>query len=258
MNYLLHSPTGILATLVGYYMFSSAAGAMLPPDPGQERTRYGYLLRFSTCHRAPCRDGLARSHAVWSLQAARQSLDEYLTWKEPTHRWNWGFNLARGSCLVALSGAFAGNEAQLHELARSVIDEDQQGAGICPVLEPAVLAAIDLDQFAVALPPKSRLMEAPALLPREPQALSHHPLTDGLPTHLDPMALMQRLSGKGRAEVAIVPAHQFQRILPYPGFQMVVRLPAASLVDQCTTAPIPVPDHQPVHLPLADRQYRRR
>ena len=55
MNYLLHSQTGIFATLVGYYLFSSAAGAMLPPAPGQERTRYGYLFRFSP--RKPCRLG---------------------------------------------------------------------------------------------------------------------------------------------------------------------------------------------------------
>jgi hypothetical protein len=36
------------------------------------------------------------------------------------------------------------HEAQLHELARGIIDEHQQGAGLGAILETAVLAAVDL------------------------------------------------------------------------------------------------------------------
>jgi hypothetical protein len=49
--------------------------------------------------------------------------------------------------------ALARHEAKLHQLTRGIVDEDQQGAGRAPILEPAVLAAVDLDQFAVGLPP---------------------------------------------------------------------------------------------------------
>jgi len=49
-----------------------------------------------------------------------------------------------GSC------ALAGNESQLHQLARGVIDEDQQRA-VAALLEPAMIASINLDEFAVAL-----------------------------------------------------------------------------------------------------------
>jgi hypothetical protein len=45
--------------------------------------------------------------------------------------------------------AFAANKAQLHQFARSTIDEYQQGAGLGTIFESAMLAAIDLDQFAI-------------------------------------------------------------------------------------------------------------
>jgi hypothetical protein len=41
-------------------------------------------------------------------------------------------------------------EAQLHELARCVVDEDEQYAARPLVLEPLVVAAIDLDQLSEA------------------------------------------------------------------------------------------------------------
>ncbi len=44
--------------------------------------------------------------------------------------------------------ALAGHEAQLHQSARRVIDQDQQRAGCAAVLEPTMLAAVDLDQLA--------------------------------------------------------------------------------------------------------------
>jgi hypothetical protein len=50
-----------------------------------------------------------------------------------------------------LEGGFrtlAESEFQMHETSCCVVDEDQQGTGIAPVFEPAMLAAIDLDQLA--------------------------------------------------------------------------------------------------------------
>ncbi|HSU19895.1 MAG TPA: hypothetical protein VLI45_09160 [Acidobacteriaceae bacterium] len=40
------SVLAIIATVIVYTVFNSAAGAMLPPATGQERTRYGYWFRF--------------------------------------------------------------------------------------------------------------------------------------------------------------------------------------------------------------------
>lgn len=37
----------VILALVGYYLFSAAAGAMEPPLPGAERTFYAWLYRFA-------------------------------------------------------------------------------------------------------------------------------------------------------------------------------------------------------------------
>ncbi len=86
--------------------------------------------------------------------------------------------------------ALAGNEAQLHQPACSVVDEHQQRAGLAAALEPAVIAAVDLNQFAIALPSQARLMEGPALLAGQPQAIRRHPLAHGLPAHLNAVPLL--------------------------------------------------------------------
>ena len=51
--------------------------------------------------------------------------------------------------------ALAGHEAQLHELACGIIDEDRQRTGLATLLEPAMIAPIDLDELTVALASKS-------------------------------------------------------------------------------------------------------
>ena len=83
-------------------------------------------------------------------------------------------------------GAFRGHEAQLHEPAGSIVDEDEQRAGLGAVLEPAMLAAVDLDQLAQGLAAQPGLMEASALLPGEPQARLDHPRAQRLAADLEP------------------------------------------------------------------------
>ena len=46
-------------------------------------------------------------------------------------------------------------EAQLHQLAHCVVDQHQERTRIAALLEPSVVAAIDLDQRAIALAPQS-------------------------------------------------------------------------------------------------------
>ncbi len=37
----------VAITIAVYFVFSAAAGAMLPPEKGEERTFYGWFYRFS-------------------------------------------------------------------------------------------------------------------------------------------------------------------------------------------------------------------
>ena len=67
--------------------------------------------------------------------------------------------MQRNNCLCS-----RWNELQLHQLARGVVHEHQQGAGLGTILKPALLRAVDLDQFAMGLASKPRLVEGLALL----------------------------------------------------------------------------------------------
>src|SRR5882672_1828805 len=97
--------------------------------------------------------------------------------------------------------ALAGNESQLHQLARGVVDKDQQGARLTALLEPAMIAAIDLDQLAVALTPQARLMERSSLRSRQPQALGNHPASQGLAAYSELMLVQQDLGRERWSEV---------------------------------------------------------
>jgi len=52
------------------------------------------------------------------------------------------------------------DKLKMHQPARRVVDEHQQRALRAAVLEPPVLAAVDLHQLADALAPMARLMDA--------------------------------------------------------------------------------------------------
>jgi hypothetical protein len=54
---------------------------------------------------------------------------------------------------------------QLHQPAGGVVDEHQQRAHRSPVLEPGVVAAIDLDELAQAGSPVARLVDLGRALP---------------------------------------------------------------------------------------------
>jgi hypothetical protein len=65
---------------------------------------------------------------------------------------------------------------QMHQPAGRVVDKHQQSALRSAVLEPPMLAAIDLHQFANALAPRPWLVDAFALLAIAPQSVGDHPL----------------------------------------------------------------------------------
>ena len=152
-------------------------------------------------------------------------------------------------------GALRGHEAQLHEPAGGIVDEDEQRAGLGAVLEPAMLAAVDLDQLAQGLAAQPGLMEASALLAGEPQARLDHPCAQRLAADLEPVLLEELLGRERRAEVGIGGAHQLDRLVPHLIRQPVVRRPATGLVCDGAGATQAVGLHEPVHLPGAESQH---
>jgi hypothetical protein len=134
-----------------------------------------------------------------------------------------------------------------------------QGAGWAAVLEPAVLAAVDLDQLARGLAAQPGLVEAPPLLAGEPQARVHHPRAQRVARDLQAVLLGQGLGRERRAEVGVTTlAHQPGRAFAGGGGDLVVRRPAAGLVRDGAAAAQPIGRQQPVDLPRAQRQHRRR
>ena len=66
-------------------------------------------------------------------------------------------------------GRLALDELQMHQPAGRIVDKHQQGALRPAGLEPSMLAAVDLHQFADALTPRARLVNPPLpLLAIEP------------------------------------------------------------------------------------------
>ena len=69
-----------------------------------------------------------------------------------------------------------------------------------------MLAAVDLHQFANALAPRPRLVDAFALLAIVPQPVGDHPLPHSLAG--ERKAVLGKLLGRqGRAEIGIILAH---------------------------------------------------
>ena len=151
--------------------------------------------------------------------------------------------------------ALARHEAQLHQLAGRIVDEDQQRARLATLLEPAVVAAVDLDQLTVALAPQPGLVEGSSLRARQPQAFGHHPSPQRLLTDPDLMLIQQHLGRQRWPEVRVLGLDQFDGILPDPFVPAPVRRSAARLMDQAAAAIRLIPGQQPKRLALADRQH---
>src|SRR6516165_7726898 len=77
-------------------------------------------------------------------------------------------------------GRLALDKLQVHQSAGRVVDKHQQSALRSAILEPPMLAAVDLHQLTDALAPRPRLVDASALLAIAPQPVSDHPLSQGL------------------------------------------------------------------------------
>src|SRR5689334_12711686 len=83
-----------------------------------------------------------------------------------------------------------GRKAQMEQPASRIVDKDEQGAFCAAVLEPPMMRAVDLHEFAQAITPAGRLMELLlALPPRRPDPSFRHPLAQRLFADCNLMAL---------------------------------------------------------------------
>ena len=71
-------------------------------------------------------------------------------------------------------------------------------------LEPAMVRAVDLDQLAEVLTAMTRLLDASALRPGQPDSGLPHPATQRLSRHAHIMALAQLLGRQRRTKVRVV------------------------------------------------------
>ncbi|SOZ34500.1 transposase [Cupriavidus taiwanensis] len=124
-------------------------------------------------------------------------------------------------------------KAQLHDPADGVVDINEQRAGRRAFLKPAVIAAINLNQFAIAGAPITRLIDLErALFARYPQAGNHHQPPDRFLRQSEPVCFAQLLGRQGRAEVGIVFPDQAERCGFALARQTVVAGSAALARDQ--------------------------
>ena len=146
----------------------------------------------------------------------------------------------------------------MHQQARRVVDEHQQRALRPAVLEPPVLAAVDLHQLADTLPPMPRLMDAlPSLLAISPNPGRDHPQPQRLAAERDRMPLAQLLGRQGGTKIPILLANDRQRLDPKLFRFAPVARSTSPLRDQAGRAIDPVRLQQPEHLTALEPQQLR-
>jgi hypothetical protein len=100
----------------------------------------------------------------------------------------------------------------MQQLAGRVIDIDEQGAFGPTVLEPPVMRAIDLHQFAKAITSAAWLVNPfLAFSASNPDTSLGHPLSQRLLGNRDSVQLDQLLTRQRRTEIQIAFANQIQR-----------------------------------------------
>src|SRR5215468_4660275 len=133
----------------------------------------------------------------------------------------------------------------------------QQGALRPTILEPPMLAAVDLHQLANALAAPPRLVDAFALLTIAPQPVSDHPLSQGLAGEQKAMLSGELFGRQRRPEIGIVLTHDPQCHRAHRRCRPPVARPPALLGDQTHRARGAKLFQQPPHLALATPQQLR-
>ncbi len=147
-------------------------------------------------------------------------------------------------------------EQELHQGARCVIDEHQQGAATGALLEPLVIAAIDLDQLAATRPTVSRLLDLRlSASAGNPEAVLDHPVPERLDRELQAVPLRQLLVGERRAEALVPGADRGQRLPLQLRSQPPIAGSAAMFRRQALGAVPLVGAAESAHLPARQAQH---
>jgi hypothetical protein len=157
-------------------------------------------------------------------------------------------------------GRLALDELKVHQPAGRIVDEDQQRALRPAILEPPMLAAVDLYQLADAFAPIAGLVNAlQALFAIEPQPVRDHPLAHRLAAENCLVQFAQLLRRQGRAKIPIALANDRQRLGPQLLWLAPIAGTTASLRDQACRTLGPVSLQKPKYLtPLKPQQSCRR
>src|SRR4051794_2597727 len=95
----------------------------------------------------------------------------------------------------------------MHQSVGRVVDEHQQGALRSALLEPPMLAAIDLHRVADAVAPRARLIgPLLRLIAIKPQRVDDHPLPQSLAGQRKAVLSGELLGGQHRTEICIAKA----------------------------------------------------
>lgn len=112
---------------------------------------------------------------------------------------------------------------QRHQPPGCIVDEHQQRAGWRTVLEPTVVAAVNLNQFAEACATVARLVDLRrALFAWNPEARSPHQRTNRLDSQINAMTFAQFLARQRRSEIPVALADQRQRPLRLSSRQLML------------------------------------
>ena len=107
---------------------------------------------------------------------------------------------------------FSRRKAQLRQLSRCIVNEDQQRATVAAPFKPVVRAAIYLDQLAKPRTPLTHRVSAyRAALLGLPIARFDHNLPRTLDGELNAMQLSQLLASQSRPKVTVVRADEVNR-----------------------------------------------
>ena len=157
-----------------------------------------------------------------------------------------------GRCEVVERGLGL-DEAELHGAARRIIDVHEQRARRAAILEPRVLAAVDLDELADAVAAMARLVgPADPLAARRPEPGRDEPLPKRPAADPDIVHLEELLVGKLRAEVGVPLAHQRDGARLEVVGEPPVAGPAALLGNEPSRSVAHVGGARPLHLALRD------
>jgi hypothetical protein len=92
----------------------------------------------------------------------------------------------------------------VHQAAGGVIDINQRCTNGRAIFKPGMLAPIDLDEFAEACAPQSRLLDfGQTMLARDPQARGDLQLTHGLLGQIYPVLRSELLGSQCRPKICV-------------------------------------------------------